>query len=245
MSERVLVPAERTALTDWRTLVNRILHADPEAAMRLAVQGDILILTTAPLFPASLSDTMPLVLGMRMLRLESPSMDGLDVVVEARALTDRFARIEEPAPLDLLAQGISTEFPDSATGPLPGITVPPAEVRVPWAGVSPPRGPWEPVGTVSAGSLRAAALAGIEEIAVGAPEGSGAHAVDALRRRVWARTALEVATTQPTEDTVPVVAGAAFGAHVLGFLPETGQASLLRSGPWMRLSLPAGHILVR
>jgi hypothetical protein len=80
---------------------------------------------------------------------------------------------------------------------------------------------------------------------VGAPEGSGAHAVDALRRRVWARTALEVATAQPTEDTVPVVAGAAFGAHVLGFLPETGQASLLRSGPWMRLSLPAGHILVR
>ena len=125
--------------------------------------------------------------------------------------------------------------------------MPPAEVRVPWAGIAPPRGPWEPVGTVSASSLRAAADTGIEEIATGAPEGSGGHAVDALRRRVWARTALEVAGPQdgPSPESVPVVAGAAFGAHVLGFLPQSGQATLLRSGPWTRLTLPGGHILVR
>ena len=242
MSERLLVPAQRTALADWRTLLQRAVHADPEAAMRLSAQGDVLVLTVAPLHPAGLGDTMPLVLGMRTLRLQNPALDGLDVVVEARALLDRFARLEEPRPLDLLEQGSGL-----VDGPVPGIDVPPAEVRVPWAGIAPPRGPWEPVGTVSASSLRAAADTGIEEIATGAPEGSGGHAVDALRRRVWARTALEVASTQdgPSPASVPVVAGAAFGAHVLGFLPQTGQATLLRSGPWTRLTLPGGHILVR
>ena len=242
MSERLLVPAQRTALADWRTLLQRAVHADPEAAMRLSVQGDVLVLTVAPLHPAGLGDTMPLVLGMRTLRLQNPALDGLDVVVEARALLDRFARLEEPRPLDLLEQGSGL-----VDGPVPGIDVPPAEVRVPWAGIAPPRGPWEPVGTVSASSLRAAADTGIEEIATGAPEGSGGHAVDALRRRVWARTALEVASTQdgPSPASVPVVAGAAFGAHVLGFLPQSGQATLLRSGPWTRLTLPGGHILVR
>ena len=242
MSERLLVPAQRTALADWRTLLQRAVHADAEAAMRLSVQGDVLVLTVAPLHPAGLGDTMPLVLGMRTLRLQNPALDGLDVVVEARALLDRFARLEEPRPLDLLEQGSGL-----VDGPVPGIDVPPAEVRVPWAGIAPPRGPWEPVGTVSASSLRAAADTGIEEIATGAPEGSGGHAVDALRRRVWARTALEVASTQdgPSPASVPVVAGAAFGAHVLGFLPQSGQATLLRSGPWTRLTLPGGHILVR
>ena len=242
MSERLLVPAQRTALADWRTLLQRAVHADPEAAMRLSAQGDVLVLTVAPLHPAGLGDTMPLVLGMRTLRLQNPALDGLDVVVEARALLDRFARLEEPRPLDLLEQGSGL-----VDGPVPGIDVPPAEVRVPWAGIAPPRGPWEPVGTVSASSLRAAADTGIEEIATGAPEGSGGHAVDALRRRVWARTALEVAGPQdgPSPESVPVVAGAAFGAHVLGFLPQTGQATLLRSGPWTRLTLPGGHILVR
>ena len=242
MSERLLVPAQRTALADWRTLLQRAVHADAEAAMRLSVQGDVLVLTVAPLHPAGLGDTMPLVLGMRTLRLQNPALDGLDVVVEARALLDRFARLEEPRPLDLLEQGSGL-----VDGPVPGIDVPPAEVRVPWAGIAPPRGPWEPVGTVSASSLRAAADTGIEEIATGAPEGSGGHAVDALRRRVWARTALEVASTQdgPSPESVPVVAGAAFGAHVLGFLPQSGQATLLRSGPWTRLTLPGGHILVR
>ena len=254
MSERLLVPAQRTALADWRTLLQRAVHADAEAAMRLSVQGDVLVLTVAPLHPAGLGDTMPLVLGMRTLRLQNPALDGLDVVVEARALLDRFARLEEPRPLDLLEQGsglVDGSMPDTAgaasSGPVPGIDVPPAEVRVPWAGIAPPRGPWEPVGTVSASSLRAAADTGIEEIATGAPEGSGGHAVDALRRRVWARTALEVASTQdgPSPASVPVVAGAAFGAHVLGFLPQSGQATLLRSGPWTRLTLPGGHILVR
>lgn len=242
MSERLLVPAQRTALADWRTLLQRAVHADAEAAMRLSVQGDVLVLTVAPLHPAGLGDTMPLVLGMRTLRLQNPALDGIDVVVEARALLDRFARLEEPRPLDLLEQGSGL-----VDGPVPGIDVPPAEVRVPWAGIAPPRGPWEPVGTVSASSLRAAADTGIEEIATGAPEGSGGHAVDALRRRVWARTALEVAGPQdgPSPESVPVVAGAAFGAHVLGFLPQSGQATLLRSGPWTRLTLPGGHILVR
>lgn len=226
MSDGILIPVLDTAWADWRTFISRALHADSDAAIRMAVAGDVLVLTAAPLHPGGLSDTMPLVLGMRMSRLASSSGDGLDVVVEARALMDRLAR----------------------TGPLTGLSVPPAEVRVPWAGISPPRGPWEPLGAVSAAALQGASDSGIAEIAQGAPEGSGAHAVDALRRRVWSRTALQVGQTvhaAGVDRSRAIPAGAAFGAHVLGFIPSEGSVQVRSSGPWTRLTSPAGHILVR
>lgn len=229
MPDDMLIPADPSALQDWRTLVLRAAHADEDAAVRLSVTNDVLVLTVAPLHPHGLGDSMPLVLGMRMLRLTTSAMDGLDVVVESRSLLDRFARLETSEAVQ-------------------GISLPPAEVRVAWAGISPPRGPWEPLGTVGAGTLRAAAEAGIAEIATGTPENAGSHAVDGLRRQVWSRTALEVGYTPATSDvehSQPIPAGAAFGAYVLGFLPGTGAAHVLRSGVWTRVSLPGGHVLVR
>lgn len=255
MSDGMLIPAERSALTDWRTFVARALHADEDAAIRLAVTKDVLVLTVAPLHPKGLSDSMPLVLGMRMLRLQNLSMDGLDVVVEARALLDRFARIDAvQKPFDVLsdlsadAGHAGADTVGEGDGATPGIAVPPAEVRVPWTGISPPRGPWEPLGTVSADSLRGVAEAGIEEVAKGTPENAGSHAVDALRRQVWSRTALEVGfipASSDVEHSRPIPAGAAFGLYTLGFLPATGSAHVLRCGVWTRISLPAGHVLIR
>lgn len=255
MSDGMLVPAERSALSDWRTFVARALHIDADAAVRLAVTKDVLVLTVSPLHPQGLSDSMPLVLGMRMLRLQNLSMDGLDVVVEARALLDRFARLDaEQEPFDVLSDLSSTagsadvQTVGNLAGPVPGISVPPAEVRVPWAGISPPRGPWEPLGTVSADSLRGVAEAGIEEVAKGTPAHAGSHAVDSLRRQVWSRTALEVGfipASSDVEHSQPIPAGAAFGVYSLGFLPATGVAHVLRCGVWSRLSLPGGHVLVR
>ncbi|WP_291794537.1 hypothetical protein [Brevibacterium sp.] len=245
-----LVPQDPRALADWRTFVARIQHAEADAAVRLSVTGDVLVLTAAPLHPRGLGDSMPLVLGMRMLRLADSGHDGLDAVVEARALLDRFARIEAGAP------GAASAAASDAVG----VAVPPVEVKAAWAGISPPRGPWEPVGTLSVRRLAEAAEAGIAEVAEGTPSGAGSHAVEALRRQVWSRTAAEVA---PAEDAhaagarVPVSAGAAFGAHVLGFLGRAGsheaggharpdpRVRVLRCGVWQRLSLPGGHILTR
>ncbi|SMY12793.1 hypothetical protein [Brevibacterium jeotgali] len=239
MSDDLLIPVDPTALQDWKTLIARAAHADEDAAVRMAVANDVLVLTVAPLHPHGLGDSMPLVLGMRMLRLRSPAMDGLDVVVDARALLDRFARLEAAGDRDEAS---------AADQPVLGIPIPPAEVRAPWAGISPPRGPWEPLGTVSVGSLTGVAEAGIEEVAQGTPEKAGSLAVDSLRKQVWSRTALEVGYTPESSDvehSQPIPAGAAFGAFVLGFLAGADVAHVLRSGVWTRLSMPGGHVLVR
>lgn len=244
MSDDVLIPVDPTALQDWRTLIARAAHADEDAAVRMSVANDVLVLTVAPLHPHGLGDSMPLVLGMRMLRITTSAMDGLDVVVEARALLDRFARLEAAGGLD--PSGGSGG--PTAEAPAQGISIPPAEVRAAWAGISPPRGPWEPLGTVSAESLKGVAEAGIAEVAKGTPDRAGSHAVDSLRRQIWSRTALEVGYTPESSDvehSQPIPAGAAFGAYVLGFLPGTGVAHVLRSGVWTRLSMPGGHVLVR
>ena len=94
---------------------------------------------------------------------------------------------------------------------------------------------WEPVGELRPEDLRAAAAAGIAEIAQGSPEGSGAHAVAALRQSVWGRR---------PRTTPPVPAGAAFAAYALGFLVD-GPVRVFAHGRWTRVSTVAGHVLVR
>src|SRR5699024_11396921 len=105
----------------------------------------------------------------------------------------------------------------------------------------------EPVGTVAVATLEQAARDGIAEGAQGAPEGSGAAAVEALRHRVWARP---VGTTPggaadgpgvadgpgaadaPGVATVP--AGTALAVHALGFAPAgraADAATVHRTGP--------------
>lgn len=204
------------AVRDWRTFVNRAQFADPDAAMRLSVQDSTLVLTCAPLAPAGIGDSMPLVLGMRMLSLADSSSDGLDVVVPTAALLDRFAR--------------ALNHDETA------IDVPPQNVTVPWSGIAPPRRDWHRTGEVPVESLREAAQAGIEEITVGAPQNSGGHAVSRLRRLVWSRAL----------PTLPDVAcAAAFGLEALGFLPREGAVQIHSAGQWRRVSTPVGHVLTR
>ena len=78
-------------------------------------------------------------------------------------------------------------------------------------------------------------MQGIAEIAQGAPEGSGAVAVAALRQRVWARD---------SHTTPPIPSGAAFAAYALGFLTEE-SAQVFAHGRWTRVSTVTGHVLVR
>ncbi|MGC5583201.1 hypothetical protein ACPYOC_02525 [Ornithinimicrobium sp. W1665] len=155
------------------------------------------------------------VLGLRTM----PLADGhdLDVAVPLRGLTDRFAR-------------------RSATGDAgTELTVPPTTVSPPWTALTPPRAGWEPVGRIPVADLLVAARAGVAEVARGTPEGAGSAAVAALRARVWSR-----------ELTSGVPAGAGLAVLSLGFARDRDdEATVHRSGPWTRVSVPAGHVLCR
>ena len=90
------------------------------------------------------------------------------------------------------------------------------------------------MGDLSVADLKTVAIQGIAEIAQGAPEGSGAAVVAALRQRVWARD---------SQTTPPIPSGAAFAAYALGFLTQQ-SARVFAHGRWTRLSTATGHVLV-
>lgn len=201
---------------DFATFVRRARTADPDGAMRLQAVG-VTLAAHVQVLPGRGLLAEGAVLGLRASAL-ADAVD-LDVVVPLAALADRLARHPE-----------GVELP-----------VPPTVVTAPWASLGAPRSGWEPVGEVAEDDLRAVALAGIEEVAVGSrtQEGSaagGAPALAALRQAVWSRL---------TTTTPPVPAGAAFGAHVLGFLSPGGTARVLSAGRWVRLAATSGHVLVR
>lgn len=217
MSARVLVLGSDADFHDWHSFTGRAARLDTEAAVRMSVHGDVLVVSSAPLYPHGLGDRTPLAIGMRMIRLPSPGHDGLDVVVPAAALLDRFARGR--------AEGIRE------------IPVPPQEVRASWAGIAPPRGPWEPAGHLGTADLRRVARDGIEAVAAGTPEGAGSHAVQQLRTRIWS-------TPLTASVEFPIPAAVAFALEGLGFLgAETEDARVFVCGRWVRVSTAFGHVL--
>ncbi len=209
----ILQLADAETRADLETYVGRARQLDTDGAVRLQAVGSVLAVWIGVLSGHGLTGEGT-TLGLRTVPLAQPAQ--LDVVVPLAGLSDRFAR----------------------AGSVTELSVPPTEVRAGWASVSPPQGGWIPVGEVPAQTLKDAAAEGISEITAGAPEGSGAHAVDALRRRVWSRS---IATTGGI-DGLP--AAVAFASYTLGFLVgETAQ--VYAAGRWHRLTTPAGHVLVR
>lgn len=236
--------AQAGALQDWHLFVSRLQRIAADPAVRLSVHTDVLVLTGAPLFPATIGDSMPLVLAMRMLRLADSSSDGLDRVVPAAALADRFARVDShPAKGTAPGAGGAAD-PNGEAVAAAEIPLPPAEVPVAWTARTPPRAGWEYVTDVDTQVLTTASASGIAEIAEGTPEGAGAHAVTALRRSVWSRSLPVGADT-----VVSIPAGAAFAMDRMGFLhrsavnPDEAPVRLFSSGKWLRLSSPVGHVL--
>lgn len=198
---------------DLATFVGRAKRLAPDGDIRLQCVERVLAAWVCVL-PGSGLIGSGVILGLRTYALAESST--VDVTVPLSAVTDRLAR-------------------DETLLPIPPVTTAPT-----WTALSPPRSGWESVGEIPAEQLEAAALAGIEEVAVGAPEGSGAAAVADLRRRVWQRST----------PTVPVVsAGAAFGMHALGFLGRVGAprpaVRIHAAGPWTRATSPAGFVLTR
>ena len=217
----VLEISEPLAMADLAAFTSLAQRADADGAMRLQVISDVLVASVAPLYPHGIGDSTPLVLGMRMLRLSGSGLDGFDEVVPLSNLLDRFAREEN-----------GTSLP-----------VPPNSVLVSWTGIAPPRGGWDARDTISVGHLHSTAATGVEEISSGAPEGSGAHAVKALRSRVWSR---EMTGSHGTR----LPGGLAFAATALRFIPARGrdddaELSVMESAGWLRLVTPGGHLLTR
>lgn len=209
----VLTFPDADAYADLVTLVRRARSAAPDGAVRLQTRGSTLgvwveILSGSGLFAEGAA------IGVRGIALSRTPEDGpVDVVVPSAALADRFARGTPGASI---------------------LEVPPASVHAAWAGATGALAGWALAGSIDAEALRAAAEAGIAEIAQAAPAAVGSLAVQALRQRVWGR---------PVDGDVP--AGAAFTAYVLGFLRPGETVAVHRSGRWVRLGSAAGHVLAR
>jgi hypothetical protein len=202
--------------TDLATFVSRAQRVDPSGSARLVALGPILAAYTSPVNGSG----GPTVLALRVQPLLVESE--LDITVPLVALSDRFAR--------LLRRTGDWELP-----------LPPTQAVGPaWAGLSPPRAGWTPVGELTSDDVMNAARRGGEEIVAGAPEGSGAAAVARLRALVWGRP-LEPAGRDP----VDVPAGAAFALDAMGFVTPGESVPVHAQGPWRRLSTSRGHVLTR
>lgn len=177
-----------------------------DEGVRLQATGGVLALTTAALAPHGLFDQTPTILAMRIVHAD-PELE-CDVVV------------------DQLTQ---TDGPDRLTLPDTGLS--PA-----WAGIAPPRGPWERSAVLDASTLARRAQWGISAVARGATPGAGEEAVRALRAAIWG---------EPDEELEGLPRGIAFAADAMGFISGEEQVPVTRSGRWTRLAFRRGHVLSR
>ncbi|MWB97366.1 hypothetical protein [Agromyces seonyuensis] len=229
--------ADSLSLGDLHTYLQRAGRVD-DGAIRLVAGSGILAVYTAILYPRGILDDTPTVLGLRTFALDGD--DEFDVVSPMRSLVDRVVRAREALPLDLAAladpdAGVDGDLDDAPETPVT-LTRPPEVSTVTWAGISPPRGGWRPIGETDAATLEAAARAGIAEVAEAIPTGTGEQLVQRVRSEIWSRGITEL-------EYVP--AGAAFAAHSLGFLATDDPIRLFETGPWTRLSSRRGHVLVK
>lgn len=222
--------AEAAALQDMATYIARARKIQ-EQGIRLQAVGPVLAAWVPVMTPGSLVSRLPAVLGLRTAALEAPQE--VDATVELGAVTERLARLGPS----------ETQLP-----------LPPSQLTVPWAAVTPPRSGWQPYAEIADDVLRDCAEAGIAEIAKAVPDTAGAAVVEQVREEVWGRTmgalpAPEAEQGSAAAESLPgLPAGAAFGAHALNFLAAAGadgRSTIHRQGPWWRLSSTGGFILAR
>lgn len=211
--------ADSLSLGDLHTYLQRAGRVE-DGSVRLVAGSGILAVYTAILYPRGILDESPTVLGLRTFQLFET--DDFDVVVPMRSVVERIMR----------ARGQLGD--DDESRPVT-MTRPPEVNTVTWAGISPPRGGWRPLGETDSATLERTARAGIEEVAEAIPEGTGEQLVQRVRSEVWGRG---------IEGLEYVPAGASLAAYSLGFLGDD-PVRLFETGPWTRLSSRRGHVLVR
>ncbi|WP_345802749.1 hypothetical protein AAIB33_06575 [Microbacterium sp. AZCO] len=129
------------------------------------------------------------------------------------------------------ASALAKSDDDPRAVELPDVGLSPA-----WAGIAPPRSGWEAVGSIPAADLASRAQYGIAAVAESMPADPGEDVVRAVRGTVWGA---------PDELLHGLPLGTAFAAFALGFIVGEEEARVLASGPWTRVTLDRGHVLVR
>ena len=147
------------------------------------------------------------------------------------AIADRTSRFDQVVPIASLRSRVA-----SATDGL--VSMPSPVYSVTWAGIVPPRGGWVRVPEVlPVARLLEVAERGIREVADALPSDPGEAVVRQVRQAVWNEPI-------PGAETLP--AGAAFAATTLGFaLAPEEDGAVFELGPWARLSLRRGQVLVK
>ncbi len=214
-----LMLTETDAAGDLDTFLGRAAELQ-DGSVRVLATGGVLAVYTPVLFPSSLLDDAATVLALRTFAIEGPASE-IDAVVPIASLRVRAAA----------AVAVGEGFELGMPTPVYSVT---------WAGVVPPRDGWLPSGEVPTGLLRGTAEGGIAEVAEAIPESAGEAIVRSVRGLVW-NEAITGAEALPR--------GAAFAAYALGFLPPADapeeRGAIYEVGPWTRLSLERGHVLVK
>jgi len=144
----------------------------------------------------------------------------------------RVVRTDPELVCDLVVEASTLQASDDPRA----LVLPDVAVSAPWAGVSPPRAGWSEAGALPAATLAARAQWGIAAVAEAVPKDAGDAAVHAVRAAVWGESDTELGG---------LPRGVAFAAFALGFIGGEEQATIRHAGPWTRLSLTRGHVLVR
>jgi len=219
---RSLLLADHASRDDLRIYLERLEHAGrPE--VRLVARGAVLAVFGCTQAPESILDQVPVVLGLRSFALRGDDDDTedhaapvCDLVVSARALLDRIARLGRI--------GLELELPDS-------------DLTAAWAGVLPPVHGWEAAGVLDAASLATVAAEGMSRITAALPESPGDAIVRKVRREVWGS---EIAPGLPAAAAFALEALGFLGT------PAPGDTVRMSSTlTWRRLSTPRGEVLIR
>ena len=131
--------------------------------------------------------------------------------------------VEASALLAVSDEPTAVELPETALAPS-------------WAGVSPPRSGWTQRDGIEASVLAAKAQGGIARVAAAVPTDAGEDVVRAVRAAVWG---------EPDDELGGLPLGVAYAALSMGFISGAETARVLVSGPWTRVSLERGHVIVR
>jgi len=185
---------------------------DENGCVKLRCFGDVLAVYVSPIYSGSLVSDGPTVLGLRTIRLSGDHE--LDSTFEISSILERLA----------------VPSSDQNTA----LVLPPATVRVAWAGITPPRQGWELTGEISQEQITAWAKDGIAEVANTLPESVGSAIAARVRLQIWGKSV-------GLEYNFP--AAAAFAMAGLGFMQKGEQIKLFRTAGWVRLSSQFGHVL--
>lgn len=197
-------------LSDLKSFLTRAHKLDSSGAVKLRAFGDVLAVYVAPIYSGSLLGDGPTILGLRTIKLEQAHE--LDGTFEIGSILERIPRTSQELP------------------------IPPAQVRVAWSGVLPPRQGWVKVAELTQERVTEWAKSGIEEVATSLPESVGSSIAAKVRLQIWGRAA---------DPELDLPAGAAFAMAGLGFMTKGERIPVYASHNWLRLSSQNGHVLTK